>query len=428
MIVGEIKGDLMSYECPSNQSMLKPVYDYTKWYFKRTRVLPSPVFMKAKLMLRILIFLVWVLSLPVTSQAEIKPESLPESVVLPAEPNPHWVWVSDIVFHHMADGKAYLVDGDSGRFLGMLSTGMGFIALELPSDYSQIYSPETYFSRGTRGERTDVITFYDPRNLNPTGEVVIPSKRFSAMPTHNYFALTDDDRFLIVYNFTPAQSVSIIDVKERRLVGETTTAGCALVLPSGIRSFLMMCGDGSLMTVTLNDAGEVTNKQRNDPFFDPQADPVTEKAVRWGDTWIFVSFKGDVYPVDVSGDQPKPGKSWSLFSAAERGESWRPGGIQHLAVHEASGKLYSLVHQGGNGTHKDPGQDVWVYDLKTQQQIQKIKLDRLATSIQVSKDDAPLMFSIFIGDPTLDVYDAFSGKHLRSVNEIGFTPTLLQTP
>ena len=258
--------------------------------------------------------------------------------------------------------------------------------------------------------------------------MIIPDKRFSGMPTHNYFALTDDDRFLIVYNFTPAQSVSIIDVKERRLVGETTTAGCALVLPSGIRSFLMMCGDGSLMTVTLNDRGEVTNKQRNDPFFDPKADPVTEKAVRWRNTWIFVSFKGDVYPVDVSGDQPKPGKSWSLFTEAELGESWRPGGIQHLAVHEASGRLYSLVHQGGDGTHKDPGQDVWVYELKTQKQIQKIKLDRLSTSIQVSKDDAPLMFSIFIGAPTLDVYDAFSGKHLRSVDEIGFTPTLLQTP
>ena len=428
MMDSEMKGNLMSYDFPLCQSILKPVYSYTKLYFKRTRVLPSPVLVKAKLMLKKLIFLVWVLSLPVLSQAEIKPEGLPEAVVLSAVPNPHWVWVSDIVFHHMADGKAYLVDGDSGRFLGMLSTGMGFVALELPSDYSQIYSPETYFSRGTRGERTDVITFYDPRNLKPTGEVIIPGKRFSGMPTHNYFALTDDDRFLIVYNFTPAQSVSIIDVKERRLVGETTTAGCALVLPSGIRSFLMMCGDGSLMTVTLNDRGEVTNKQRNDPFFDPKADPVTEKAVRWRDTWIFVSFKGDVYPVDVSGDQPKPGKSWSLFTEAERGDSWRPGGIQHLAVHEASGKLYSLVHQGGDGTHKDPGQDVWVYDLKTQQQIQKIKLDRLSTSIQVSKDGAPLMFSIFIGDPTLDVYDAFSGKHLRSVDEIGFTPTVLQTP
>jgi methylamine dehydrogenase heavy chain len=379
-------------------------------------------------MLRKLVLLLWILSLPVAAFSEVKTESLPESRVLPAEPNPHWVWVNDIVFHHMADGKAYLVDGDTGQFLGMLSTGTGFVGVELPSDYAQIYSPETYFSRGTRGERTDVITFYDPRELKPTGEVIIPPKRFSSMPTSNNAAITDDDRFLVVYNFTPAQSVSVIDLKERKLVGETDTAGCAMVLPSGNRRFQMICGDGSLLTVTMNDAGEITNKQRNKPFFDPKSDWVTEKAVRWKDTWIFVSYMGNVYPVDVSGELPVPGKSWSMFSDAERQDSWRPGGIQHLAVHQASGRLYALVHQGGDGTHKDPGQDVWVYDLGKQQQVQKIRLDKPATSIQVSKDAAPLLFSIFIASSTLDVYDAVSGNHLRSVDEIGFTPTIMETP
>lgn len=379
-------------------------------------------------MLKKLIFLSWMLLLPIAGQAEVKAESLPKTIVLPATPNPHWVWVNDIVFHHMADGKAYLVDGDTGRFLGMLSTGFGFVGLVLPSDYSQLYSPETYFSRGVRGERTDVITFYDPQKLEPTGEVIIPPKRFAAMPTNNYSALLDDDRFLAVYNFTPAQSVSIIDVKERRFVTEIDTAGCSLVMPSGNRSFMMLCGNGGLMTVTLNDKGELVDKQRVKPFFDPQADPVTEKAVRWGDKWIFVSFKGDVYPVDVSTGQPVPGQRWSLFSESEHEEKWKPGGVQHLAVHESSGSLYALVHQGEHDTHKDPGQDVWVYDLATQKQLRKIKLDKLSTSIQVSKDDAPLMFSIFIGNPTLDIYEASSGKLLRSVNEIGFTPTIMQTP
>lgn len=384
--------------------------------------------LRVRLMLRKIIIVLWVILLPGLGQAEIKPEGMPPSVVLPAEPNPHWVWVNDIVFHHMADGKAYLVDGDTGKFLGMLSTGFIFNGLVLPSDYSQIYSPETYFSRGTRGERTDLITFYDPRELKPTAEVIIPPKRFAAMPTHNYSAITDDDRFLIVYNFTPAQSVSIIDLKEQRLVGETETAGCALVMPAGDRSFMMMCGNGSLLMLTMNDRGEVTDKQRGKPFFDPNTDPVTEKAVRWNDTWIFVTFDGFVYPVDVSSGQPVPGERWSMFSDAERKENWKPGGIQHLAVHNASHKLYSLVHQGDKDSHKDPGQDVWVYDLKSGRQLQKIKLEKLSTSIQVSKDNKPLMFSIFIGNPELDVYDANSGKLLRSVSEIGFTPTIMSTP
>ena len=93
-----------------------------------------------------------------------------------------------------------------------------------------------------------------------------------------------------------------------------------------------------------------------------------------------------------------------------------------------SGRLYSLMHQGGDDTHKDPGQDVWVYDLQTRRQVQKIKLKNLSTSIQVSKDDKPLMFSIFIASPSLDIYDAKGGEYLRTVDEIGFTPTIMQTP
>jgi hypothetical protein len=38
------------------------------------------------------------------------------------------------------------------------------------------------------------------------------------------------------------------------------------------------------------------------------------------------------------------------------------------------------------------------------------------------------MFSMFLGSNILDVYDPGSGKLLRSVNEIGTTPTLLVTP
>ena len=60
-----------------------------------------------------------------SSAAQFKADPL-TATTLPAKPGPHWVWVNDIVFHHMADGKSFLVDGDSGRMLGMLSTGFGY--------------------------------------------------------------------------------------------------------------------------------------------------------------------------------------------------------------------------------------------------------------------------------------------------------------
>jgi len=138
--------------------------------------------------------------------AQFKADPL-AATTLPAKPGPHWVWVNDIVFNHMADGKTFLVDGDSGRMLGMLSTGFGYNGVVLPGNGAVILSPEIYFSRHTRGKRTDVVTIYDGRKLNPVAEIGIPPKRVSAMPMLAQARLTDDDRFLLIYNYTPAQSV-----------------------------------------------------------------------------------------------------------------------------------------------------------------------------------------------------------------------------
>lgn len=360
------------------------------------------------------------------ARAQVKADPL-TATQLPEKPSPHWVWVNDIVFHHMADGKAFLLDGDSGRMLGMLSTGFGFNGVVLPQKGGPILSPEVYFSRHTRGTRTDVVTYYDPRRLSPMAEVAVPNKRVSSMPMLANSRLTDDDRFLLIYNFTPAQSVTVVDVPARKSLGEVDIAGCALVYPTGPRGFFSLCGDGTALHVRLDDAGKAVEKTRSAKLFDPNTDPVTEKAVRNGNTWLFVTFNGRVVPVDVSGGVPKAGAPWSLLDAADRKASWRPGGLQHLALHGGMQRLYSLMHVGGPDTHKDPGKEVWVYDLRNRRRTQRIVLEDIATSIAVTRDAKPLLFTVFIGAPKLDVYDALSGKKLRSVEEVGFTPTLLVT-
>jgi len=360
----------------------------------------------------------------VPAVAQLKPEPLVGSD-LPAKPGPHWMWVNDVVFHHMADGKAFLVDGDAGTMRGMLSTGFGFNGVVVPRNRSAILSPEVYFSRGTRGTRTDVVTVYDPRKLAPVAEIGIPPKRGSHMPMTASAALTDDDRFLVIYNFTPAQTVSVVDVKARKFVGEIDIAGCALVYPTGPRSFFSLCGDGTAVAVRLDDAGKAAGKARTVKLFDAVKDPVTEKGVRLGDTWYFVSFTGDVVPVQTAGGTTKAGARWSLLDAADRKASWRPGGMQHLSVHAASGRLYSLMHVGGEWSHKDPGTEVWVYDLASRKRQGRFALEGPATSINITQDANPVLFAIFIGAPKVDVYDPKGGKLLRSIGEIGFTPTTL---
>src|SRR5206468_6909242 len=203
-------------------------------------------------------------------------------------------------------------------------------------------------------------------------EVVIPPERAEYYPGNASSALSDDGRFMAVFNLTPVTSVSIVDVKERRFLAKVPTPGCSLVYTAGARRFFMLCANGGTLTVTLDDAGGEPQTARSGPFFDPQKDPVTEKAVRRGNEWLFVSYEGVVHPVDVSGEKPRFGETWSLVDDEDRRASWRIGGSQHLAVHAASGLLYALMHPGGPDTHKEPGSEVWVYDLATRQRVQRI--------------------------------------------------------
>jgi methylamine dehydrogenase heavy chain len=199
------------------------------------------------------------------------------------------------------------------------------------------------------------------------------------------------------------------------------------VYPTGPRSYFSLCGDGAALSVKLDDTGKAAARNRSAKLFDPVKDPVTEKGVRAGSTWLFATFNGDVVPIETSAQGTKNGTRWSLLDVKDRTEKWLPGGMQHLAVHAGSKRLYSLMHVGDLNTHKDPGTEVWVYDLGTKKRVQRIKLEAPATSIVLTRDAKPLLFTIFLGAQKVEVYDPQSGKHLRTIGEIGLTPTTLVT-
>ena len=350
------------------------------------------------------------------------------SARLETPPSKHWVWVNDLSFPYMMDGRAHLVDGDSGRYLGALSTGWSFSGLVLPRNGKLIYSPEIYFSRGTRGTRTDVVTLYDPATLAVVGEIRIPPKRSSNVPAQGNAALTDDDGFLLVYNFDPGQSVTVVDMARRRFAAEVATPGCALIYPTGPRSFFSVCGDGGLLLVELDGKGAVARQNRTQPLIEMARDPVTERAVRAGNTWYFVTMDGRIVPMQVATGTPAIGQSWWLTSDAERADGWRPGGVQQLALHAGQNRLYAIMHQGSRDTRKDPGKEIWVYDLASQQRVARIALRAPATSIQLSVDAQPLLYSASADTSDLDVYDPATGTLLRTIEHVATTPILLLTP
>lgn len=357
----------------------------------------------------------------VPAQAVLQPEDLHVEKLSDAM-QPHWVWANDISFDRMPDGRAYLLDGDTGQMLGMISGGYGHGSLMITPDGKRFAVPSTYHARGSRGVRTDVITFYKTTDLKPGAEPDIPAKRFNGIPFLAANPLSTDGKFGFIYNFTPEQSVTVINMDRESVVGEFATPGCALNYPTGPRSLFFICSDGALQPATLDDNGRLTLGTATGKLF-AENDPVTEKGVWTGKEWLFFTSSGKVFVIDGSKPQPRIARNWSLTAKGE--ESWRPGGIQPATYHQTTGKLYVIMHQGGPETRKEPGKELWVFDAAKGVRLSKLQLDGMATAVAISQDDKPLIYTSLFGETVLKIYDA-SGKLLRKVDQLGPTMTVLQ--
>jgi methylamine dehydrogenase heavy chain len=359
--------------------------------------------------------------------AELQPEPTGVIETLPETWPAHWIIAHDAAFFHMSDGKLIVLDADSDnatqRFKGFMNASFIGVFVQARTR-PEIYLAETFRSRGARGERTDVLTIYDKRTLGPIDEVVLPPKRSSNMPTDYNVRLVDDEKLALIYNFTPAQSVSVVDVVAREFLAEIPIPGCALTYPMGGRAFSSVCGDGSLLTVVLGADGEQASSSRTERFFDVAVDPMMEKAVMYGGIAYFPTFHGNIFPIDLNGSTPVVGEPWSMVGDEEGG--WRPGGLQ-LAANDSSGHLYFLMHpEGREGSHKDPGVEVWVFDGEAESRVNRIKLSLPAISIAVTRDESPLLVATNI-NMEIDVYDATSGTHLRTLGDFGQeTPLILR--
>jgi len=396
---------------------------------------------------------------PVSAQVDILATERVRTLPEPA--GKHWVWAGDLVLRRSA-----LFDADNGRMLGMVDGGYGVAGVVPITSVrrKETYVLESIYSRGHRGVRSDIVTIYDANSLQALADVEVPAKRADAGHGMALSTVLDAGRWFLVFNQTPASSVSVVDLDARRFVGEIDTPGCALVYSVGPRRFAMLCGDGRALVVRLDNHGREVERVESPRFFDATDDPVTEKAVRVGDSWLFASFDGYLHEVDFSGRIPQPREPWSLFTAAQRSEGWRIGGTQHLAAHAARHLLYSLVHKGGPGSHKDPGSEVWAYDISRHVRIHRIKVSNIlvaflqgylgdrggmrggvleglavkianwvvpnpgADSMVVTQDDAPLLILGNAEFGALAVFDAISGEHLRDINSTGVVGGRLVVP
>ena len=215
----------------------------------------------------------------------------------------------------------------------------------------------------------------------------------------------------------------MVDIVAREFLTEIPIPGCSLVYPMGGRSFASLCADGTVLNVTLDENGQLLSSARSEKFFDANNDPLIEKAAVIDGVGYFPTFSGEVVPLDLSGSTAVPGERWSLVDGAEDG--WLPGGLQ-VTASDSSGHLYVLMHKDSyDGSHKDPGIEVWIFDTDARRRIARIELQQPAISIEVTRDADPLLVATNI-NMEIDVYDAGDGEHLRTIGNFGQeTPLLL---
>lgn len=341
--------------------------------------------------------------------------------VLAFPPEVHRAFIVDVEFESFVAGRVTVIDPDKKRVLGMVPTGFAAPST-LSHDQKTLYSADIFYSRGTRGTRTDVLTAWDSSTLAPAWELLIPTKRAESLTQRYGLKTSGDDRFVYVYNFTPSTSVTVVDTQAKSVTAELAIPGCVLNYPIGNRRFASLCGDGSLQVITLNDQGQETARSRT-PFFEPNAEKLNERAVNVGDTYYFTTTTGTVRPVDFSADAPKILPSWSLTTEEERKAGWAPGGWQLMAVAPKLDRLYVLMHDAHEPMKwEDPSPLIWAFDLKTHKKVATLQAPVPVWSMQATGDAKPLLLGADV-EGGLQIFDLKTNKLTGSMPKVAKTAT-----
>jgi len=344
----------------------------------------------------------------------LPPEPVQQVASLPAHYPTGWV------FLNYSSDRIELrnVGSDSREVKGQLQAHDSATLL-VADKRPEIYIADTVWSRGQRGTRTDFITVYDKQSFKAIDEIVLPGgKRGLITAMEGMFAFTDAERMALVFDFTPASSVTVVDLVKRTVLGEVEIPGCSLIYPTGSRGFSTLCSSGTLLSIRLDANGAVAGRSESKAFNALDSDPLFTASASIGGVRYFPSLHGRIQPIDMRTDEVKILPDWPLVPAADAGGNWRPSGWQ-LIGSDGEKLLYVLMQPDAHeGTHKDPGTEVWVFNAATKSRIKRLRLVRPGSSIAVTHAVEPLL--VVQAGLRIDVYDAAGGALLRSLDAPGF--------
>lgn len=355
--------------------------------------------------------------------AQLAVEPIPNVETLPERYPSHWVLAHDLSFYNLSSGRVFLVDPAAKEkdVHGIVDAGQ-FPSVLFSRERGELYVAETFYSRGMRGDRSDYLTIYDGETFNQVAQIELPGAKRSMSVTHkNALQQTRDGKFLLIFNFTPASSITVFDLDTRAIVNEIQAPGCMLMYPSGEHGFASFCGDGSLIAFDLDEEGQVTSEYRTEEFNDIDADPLFMKVAYADDIAYFPSFKGYIQPVRLAGGAPEVLERVYLSGSVREsthGAYARPAGWQ-VVTSDARGNVYVLMRPDAKeGDHKFGGSYVWVYDPARARVVREIPLQGNNISIEVTGGRSPMLVATS-EEMHLDIYDLKSGEHLRKIGGWG---------
>ena len=365
---------------------------------------------------------------PATYPNALPTEPIPTVTALPAVWPKSWVLLNDFNFNSIIDGRVVVVDtASANQPLKAIVRSAQFGNSLISTKRGEVLTAETFYTRLNRGPRTDAITFWSMSDLQPKGEIILPGgKRQLSVTYPQLFQFANDDKWALVANFTPAQTVTVVDLDGRKVLGEVDLPGCSQIYPTGKRGFSSFCADGSLYSVVLDDAGKTvtTATIKNVQDIDTQALFSTPAWV--GQTAWFVGQRGLIQGFDFSGTVAKviPG-AFSVGTADGAAPEWRPSGWQVINA-DLAGHLYVLMNPAGReGSHKDGGTEVWVFDPVKHTRLSRIVLRAQSTALAVTHEYVPHLV-LTRADGVVDIYDAGTGVFVRTLGTtVAYNPIVI---
>jgi methylamine dehydrogenase heavy chain len=356
------------------------------------------------------------LMLATAAHAQLPKDDIPSIEVLPARYPDTWIYAHDAAFYSLVAGKIIIVDAaaDTREYKGAIGAAQ-FATFNESTVRGELYVSETFYSRGVRGDRSDVVSVYAKDSLARIAEIPLPGSKRALMVTKRYASrLIDNDRFLVVFNFNPSASATVVDLERRTVVATVELPGCSLLYPTGERGFTSLCGDGSTLTVHLDDSGRERARFIGAPFFKAHQDPVFDYPAIVDGIAYFVSYAGSVYPLDLRGETPEALDSWSLLDNADRQAGWAPSGWQVIAS-DGEDRLFVIMRsESFDGSHKSGGDAIWVASMSQKKTLARLLPKANALSLAYVASDTPLL-AVTNSEMQLDVYTP-EGKLLRTIS------------